>query len=87
MTNGKHEVYVVLNDEQGRIESKSAPFSFLVNEARAISQDDLLKADVNVYNQTDTMLWWYALAGVILILFIAGLFFLYIKSKKTTSLG
>lgn len=87
LTDGKHEAYVVLNDEAGKIETKSAPFSFFVSEARAVSQDDLLKADVNVYNQTDTMLWWYASAGFILILFIAGLFFLYIRSKKATSLN
>ncbi len=87
LTDGKHEAYVVLNDESGKIETKSAPFSFFVSEARAVSQDDLLKADVNVYNQTDTMLWWYASAGFILILFIAGLFFLYIRSKKTASLN
>ncbi|NTW22517.1 hypothetical protein HGA34_03170 [Candidatus Falkowbacteria bacterium] len=87
LTDGKHEAYVVLNDEQGKIESKSAPFSFFVSEARAVSQDDLLKADVNVYNQTDTMLWWYASAGLILILFIAGLFFLYIRGKRATALN
>jgi len=87
LSNGKHEAYVVINNEQGKIESKSAPFSFFVNGARAISQDDLLKADINVYDQTDTMLWWYASAGFILILFIAGLFFLYIRSRKTTLLS
>ncbi|NTU98709.1 hypothetical protein HGA64_01735 [Candidatus Falkowbacteria bacterium] len=87
LTSGKHEAYVVLNDQDGKVESKSAPFSFFVNEARAISQDDLLQANVNVYDQPNNMIIWYAVAGSFLTLLIAGLAFLYLRSKKNISLN
>lgn len=84
LSEGKHEAFVVLNDDQGQIEAKSAPFSFFVSEARAISQDDLLKADINVYNQTDTMIVWYVAAGSVLIFFLIAMYYLYAKGKRNT---
>jgi hypothetical protein len=45
---GEHTVYVALTDDTGKIAKKSEPLSFFVKEAKAVSQDEFTKPDVNV---------------------------------------
>lgn len=84
LVDGKHEAYVVINDEHGKIESKSSPFSFFVKEAKAVSQSNFIKTDINIYDRTKAMTGWYVAGGLALILFTIGLFFVYNRSRKNT---
>lgn len=43
LTDGEHEVYVVVNDDTGRVVSKSNPLRFFINEARAESVDEVIR--------------------------------------------
>lgn len=42
LTDGEHEAYVALNDNAGRVVTRSAIMSFFVNEAKAISVSDFI---------------------------------------------
>ena len=43
LTDGEHEIYVVVNDDTGRVVSKSNPLRFFINEARAESVDEVIR--------------------------------------------
>lgn len=82
LVNGRHEAYLVLNDEQGRIKAKSEPFGFFINSAQAVTQADYLEADANLNDQTASLLGWYAAAGAAMIIFAVGLLYLSQRTKK-----
>lgn len=84
LIDGKHEAYVVINDEKGNIKEQSAPFSFFIKDAAAVTQDEFVKNSsmVNVYDKTESMIKWYVIAGAAFIIFIAGLSLFYFRSKK-----
>ena len=42
LIDGEHEIYVVVNDNTGKVVSKSSPLSFFVKEAKAISPSDFI---------------------------------------------
>lgn len=46
LVEGEHEVYVVINDNTGKIAGKSKPFNFFVKEAKAISIKDFITSEV-----------------------------------------
>lgn len=81
LVDGKHEAYVVINDENGKISQKSSPFSFFIKEARAVSQNEFIGAEFNVPDRTQEMNYWYILASLFLIIVGIGLYFLYAKTK------
>lgn len=83
LVDGKHEAYVVVNNEEGEITSKSASFSFFVKEAKAVDQDSYLKTEIVSTDIVDTMIYWYIAAGIILIVFGISFYFLY--GKKQTN--
>jgi hypothetical protein len=84
LIDGKHEAYVVINDEQGKITTQSSPLSFFIKEARAVSQTDFIGADTSVPDRTREMTIWYAAGGIGLILVGIGLFFIFGKTKDKT---
>ncbi|MFZ6036123.1 MAG: Ig-like domain-containing protein [Patescibacteria group bacterium] len=53
LDDGKHEVYVTVTDDTGKIEEKSAPFAFFIRQAQAVSEDEYLRGDVNVSQTQD----------------------------------
>ncbi len=81
LTNGKHEAYVVINDEEGKIKAKSAPFSFFIKEAKAVSQNEFLGADFNVPDRTRELTGWYIAGGLLLVLLGLGGYLLFQKTK------
>lgn len=83
LVDGKHEAYVVINNEEGKITSKSAPFSFFIKEAKAVDQDSYLKTEIVSTDIVDIMIYWYIAAGIILIVFGISFYFLY--GKKQTN--
>src|SRR3989339_178422 len=44
LVDGKHESYVVLHDEGGRILAKSAPVPFFIQQAKAVSRAEMIQA-------------------------------------------
>ncbi|MFA5052435.1 MAG: Ig-like domain-containing protein, partial [Patescibacteria group bacterium] len=54
LIDGKHEVYVTVNDETGKIQEKSSPLAIFVRKARAVTETDYLRGDVNVSTPGDS---------------------------------
>lgn len=77
LIDGKHEAYVVINDENGNIESKSAPFSFFIKEAKAVDRDEFLKTKIVTTDRVDTMIYWYIVFGLVLIAFGISFYLFY----------
>lgn len=82
LIDGKHEVYVVVNDGDGKITTKSAPFSFFIKEAKAVDQDSYLQTEIASIDIVNTMIYWYIAFGALLITFGVSFYALY--SKKLT---
>lgn len=74
LTNGEHQVYLVLNDEVGKIQKKSSAKLFFINEAKAVSASEYIDftevEDVNLLEK------YYIQGTIVLILLAAVLFFL-----------
>lgn len=82
LVNGKHEAYVVINDEAGKVKAKSSPFSFFIKEAKAVSQDDFLGGDFAVLDKTTELTGWYVAGSLFLMVVVLGGYLLYQKSKE-----
>ncbi len=50
---GEHEVYAVINDNTGKVISKSKPLNFFVKEAKAISVKDFVTLEAKASSQTE----------------------------------
>lgn len=74
LNEGRHEAYVALNDNTGKLMAKSRPFEFFVKEARAVSAGEFIAvADSHSRERTDSYLKYYiimaavvAVAGILL---------------------
>ena len=82
LTDGKHEAYVVINDEAGKVKAKSAPFSFFIKEAKAVSQNDFLGTDFSVPDRTTELTGWYISGSLLLVVIALGGYLLYRKTKE-----
>lgn len=76
LSEGRHEAYVSINDDTGKLVASSSPLAFFVKEARAVSEEDFLRPDVNVEQGSASLsrrfLWGgIALVAVALLLTIA----------------
>ncbi|RLC38123.1 hypothetical protein DRH27_03015 [Candidatus Falkowbacteria bacterium] len=70
---GEHEVYIALNDNTGRVISKSNPLNFFIKEARAVTLEDFLAAAaVEKTPQADSMISFYIIIAAAVI--IVGVF-------------
>lgn len=47
LSDGEHEVYVVVNDETGKIVAKSKPSSLFIKEAKAVSASNYLETSIS----------------------------------------
>jgi len=47
LSDGEHEIYVVVNDETGKVVNKSSPSSLFIKEAKAVSASDYLNIPAN----------------------------------------
>jgi len=74
LVDGKHEVYVAINDDEGRIVAQSIPTLFFVQEAQAVSMEEYMNLEdaTSVKNkQTDMMIsYMFGGLGLILILIV-----------------
>jgi hypothetical protein len=86
LEDGEHEVFVAINDDTGKVISKSNPLSFIVQEAKAVSATDI--TDIKKPLQTeekksdDMMIYYVTFAGIIIVLGILAFIFLILNKKK-----
>lgn len=83
LTDGHHRVFVTINDDTGKIVKQSRPISFLIKEARAVTADDYFD-DTIAGDSVNSMLIYYILGGVLLIVLALGIIFILHKNKNTT---
>ena len=79
MVDGTHEVYVAVNNDQGKIVESALPTPFFIAEAQAVSVDDFVAAaaDVSkVESQTNNMMMLYVLSGLAVVLLLVAVFFI-----------
>ncbi len=82
LNDGKHEVYVAINDDSGRISSQATPLSFFIKEAKALTMDEYIAEDQSAVpndNSSGKMLAFYIAGGSALILSVLMMFILFRK--------
>jgi hypothetical protein len=70
LDDGRHEVYVTVTDDTGKITERGNPLAFFVSEALAISEEDFLRNDVNVPTDNNLFLVYTILAVALVIIVI-----------------
>jgi len=83
---GEHEVYVAVNDNTGKVLTKSNPLNFFVKEARAVSVKDFVATSVTTTKKSESMIKYYIITSVLLIIAGISLFIMFIRQKKKHSL-
>ena len=85
LIDGEHEVYVVLNDNTGKVVSKSSPISFFVKEAQAMSVEEFVApfagSDEEEKKEKSILYQYILFVGIIILLGIAS-FVMFIKQKR-----
>lgn len=83
LTDGTHEVYIAINDNTGKITSKSKPMEFLVSQARAISPQEMANLkNENKKAAEDTIIYYMAASAALIIVGIIIFLFAIIKKKN-----
>jgi len=81
---GEHEVYIVLNDNTGRVISKSNPLNFFIKEARAVTLEDFLAAvAVEKAPRTESMISFYIIIAALVIIVGVFMFIILLNIYKT----
>ncbi|MDD5040244.1 MAG: Ig-like domain-containing protein [Patescibacteria group bacterium] len=84
LLDGEHEVYVTITDNTGKIKEKSAPLSFFVKRAQAVTEEEYLRGDVNVDSTRTSILSNYiVIVGAVVVVAILGVIGLFYISKRT----
>ncbi len=84
LADGRHEAYVAINDNTGKIVKTSSPFPFFVKEAKAASEADFLRPDVNVPQTPETDTRWFLYGGIFLVVLAGVLTVLIIRQVRRT---
>jgi len=82
MVDGTHEVYVAVNNDEGKIVETSLPTPFFIQEAQAVTVDNFVATGdaTQVSGQTNNMMTLYIFSGLaVILILIAG--FLIIKQR------
>lgn len=83
LTDGDHEIYVAINDNTGKVISKSSPFSFIIKEARAVSIDDFVPtAMTETPSEAESTLLLYMLIASVVSFIGILLFVIFYKINK-----
>lgn len=67
LADGSHEVYVTITDDTGRIKKKSSPFTFFVRDARAVSEEEYYRGDVDVEPESRYAIGSYLLIAIVVV--------------------
>ncbi len=84
LTNDRHEAYVTVTDETGKISGKSQALTFFVKEAKAVSVENYLVDELpnNFVGQSvDNKLWYFVIGGLGLI-FVAIIVFVLFHLRR-----
>ncbi|MFA5714454.1 MAG: Ig-like domain-containing protein [Candidatus Paceibacterota bacterium] len=76
MVDGTHEVYVAVNNDEGKIVETSLPTPFFIQEAQAVSVDDFTATGdaTQIVDQSNNLMMLYILGGLAVVLvLVAGL--------------
>lgn len=83
LNEGEHEIYVAVNDNTGKVLTKSKPLNFFIKEAKAVSVKDFVAPSVQTQAQkTESMLKYYILTAVLIMLVGIGLFVAYHTQRR-----
>jgi hypothetical protein len=87
LVDGKHEVYLTLNDNTGKIVSKSNPLSFFIKEAKAVTAEEFISDYMTEkQDESDSMMLIYILVaslGTALGLGAFAAYFIYHKRNQS----
>jgi hypothetical protein len=83
LVNGKHEVYVAINNDKGRIVESSLPKPFFIEEAQAVTMDEFagIQDASSVPDQSNMYLIFYIMGALISVLVLVVIF-LMIKQRN-----
>ena len=83
LVDGKHEIYVAINDNTGKVVEKSNPLSFFVKEAKAVSVNDFVAPSSISAEDSDAkgFMAYYLIAGAIVGMGLS-MFLLFVKRKS-----
>ncbi len=90
LVDGEHEIYVAINDETGKILSKSNPLSFFVKEAKAVSVKDFIntrRTSKRVPSPVEQTMNYYFYITIFLILISLTLFIWSLSNKKKNEIN
>ncbi len=80
---GRHEVYVAVNDNTGKITKRSKPFTFFIKEAKAVDINDFITStNSDNITKTKNMMKYYVLIAILFIIIGLALFILYFKNYR-----
>ena len=84
LIDGKHEVYVAVNNDKGRIVESSLPMPFFIEKAQAVSMDQFagIEDAVNIPDKSNNMMMYYIVGSLVFVLILVGTFLL-IRRKMT----
>ncbi|MCK4554251.1 hypothetical protein KAU19_04785 [Candidatus Parcubacteria bacterium] len=86
---GEHEIYVAINDNTGKVLTKSNPLNFFVKEAKAVSVKDFVAASVATptTEKTESMIKYYLIIAILTVVVGILLFVIFIAQKRKQGLG
>lgn len=85
MSDGHHRVYLAVNDLEGKIVSQSAPASFLVKSAKAVTAEEFFGAGLNTQVETDNWTMYYVIGGGILLVILTIIIsYLFVHRSKNS---
>ena len=82
LAEGRHEAYVSVNDETGKLVAASSPLAFFVREAQAVSEEEFLRPDVNVEEAPATLSRWFIYGGIGLVALALALVFAIVRQVR-----
>jgi hypothetical protein len=84
LVDGKHEVYVAVNNDKGRIVESSLPMPFFIEKAQAVTMDQFagIEDAANIPDRSSNMMMYY-IGGVSVFVLFLILVFLTIRKKMT----
>ncbi len=81
LTEGGHHVFVVTSDSSGQIIQQSAPQVFLIKKARAVTAEQYFQS-APTPGPSANFIWYYIIAGSILVLLIVGLIIFLVRRQR-----
>jgi len=85
LIDGEHEAYVVINDDTGKVLSKSNPINFFIKEAKAVSAKNFITPAITPFEipkESENSLFYYLIAAVGIMIFAIMIFMTFIIKKK-----